>query len=158
MTLIANTTVLSNFALIQHPELIRIGCPEEVVTAAQVMEEMRRGVAKQILPPCDWDWLPVRTLDTPEEVRLFEQIHRRLGQGEAACLALAMSRGLKFLSDDTDARRWGNRAGIAVSGTIGILVRLVQSGTLTLDESNTLLTEMRQQGYYAPVEQLNDLL
>ena len=54
MTLIANTTVLSNFALIQHPELIRIGCPEEVVTAAQVMEEMRRGVAKQILPPCDW--------------------------------------------------------------------------------------------------------
>ena len=158
MTLITNTTVLSNFALVQRPELIRIGRPEDVVTVAQVMEEIRRGVDKQILPPCDWDWLPVYMLDTPEEVRLFEQIHRRLGQGEAACLVLAMSRGFKFLSDDTDARRWGNRAGIPVSGTIGILVQLVQSGTLTLDEGNALLTEMRQKGYYAPIERLNGLL
>jgi predicted nucleic acid-binding protein len=158
MTLIANTTILSNFALVQRPELIRIGCPEDVVTAAQVMEEIRRGVARQLLPACDWNWLPVRTLDTPEGVQLFEQVHRRLGQGEAACLALAMSRGFKFLSDDTDARRWGNRAGIPVSEMIGILVRLVQSAILTLAEGNALLTEMRQQGYYAPVEQLNDLL
>ena len=158
MTLIANTTVLSNFALVQRPELIRIGCPEDVVTAAQVMEGIRRGVDRQVRPPCAWDWLPVYTLDTPEEVRVFEQIHRRLGQGEAACLTLAMSRGFKFLSDDTDARRWGNRVGIAVSGTIGILVWLVQSGTLTLEEGNALLTEMRQKGYYAPVESLNGLL
>jgi predicted nucleic acid-binding protein len=69
-----------------------------------------------------------------------------------------MSRGFTFLSDDTDARRWGNRAGIAVSGTIGILVWLMQSDTLTLAEGNTLLTEMRQKGYYAPVESLNGLL
>lgn len=158
MTLIVNTTVLSNFALVQRPELIRIGCPEEVVTAAQVMEEIRRGVDRQVLPACDWDWLPVCTLDTPEEVRVFEQIHRRLGQGEAACLAVAISRGFTFLSDDTDARRWGNRAGIPVSGTIGILVQLVQSGILTLDEGNALLTEMRQQGYYAPIERLHGLL
>jgi predicted nucleic acid-binding protein len=150
MTLIAKTTVWSNFALVQRPELIRIGCPEDVITAAQVMEEIRRGMDRQVLPPCDWDWLPVYTLDTPDEVRVFEQIHRRLGQGEAACLALALSRGFKFLSDDTDARRWGNRAGIPVSETIGILVRLVQSGTLTLEEGNALLTEMRQNGYYAP--------
>lgn len=116
MTLIANTTVLSNFALVQRPELVRIGCPEEVVTAAQVMDEMRQGVDRQLLPPCDWDWLPVRTLDTPEEVRLFAQIHRRLGQGEAACLALVMSRGCKFLSDDTDARQIGRQWCISSHG------------------------------------------
>jgi predicted nucleic acid-binding protein len=73
-------------------------------------------------------------------------------------LAWAMRRRFKFLSDDTDARRWGNRAGIPVSGTIGILVRLVQSDTLTLDEGNALLTEMRQKGYYAPVERLDGFL
>jgi predicted nucleic acid-binding protein len=89
---------------------------------------------------------------------MFEQIHQRLGQGEAACLALAMSRGFTFLSDDMDARRWGNRADIAVSGTIGILVWLVHSDTLTLEEGNALLTEMRQKGYYAPIESLNGLL
>ena len=69
MTLIANTTVLSNFALIQHPELIRIGCPGGVVTAAQVMEEMRRGVASRSCHHAIEGLVSVRTLDTPEEVR-----------------------------------------------------------------------------------------
>lgn len=146
MRLIVNTTVLSNFAFVERPELFRIGCPEGVVTAVQVMEEIRTGVAKGVLPSCDWDWLPVWTLDTAEEKRLFEQIGRRLGRGEAACLALAISRGLKFLTDDADARRWAQRAALPVSGTIGILVRLVQSGTLTLAEGNNLLTAMRPVG------------
>jgi hypothetical protein len=54
MTLIADTTILSNFSLVQRPELLRIGCAEDVVTAVQVMEEIRRGVTTGILPPCDW--------------------------------------------------------------------------------------------------------
>src|SRR4030095_4703028 len=104
MTLIADTTVLSNFALVQRPELLSMA-GSEVITAVQVMEEIRRGVERGILPPCDWQWLPICTLDTPEEVQLFEHISRRLGQGEAACLALAVQRGYTFLTDDGD-RHW----------------------------------------------------
>ena len=158
MTLIADTTVLSNFALVQRPELLRMAGPEDVLTAAQGMEEIRRGVERGILPPCDWQWLPICTLDTPEEVQLFEHISRRLGQGEAACLALAVHRVFTFLTDDGDTRRWSHRAEVPVSGTIGILVRLVQSGTLTIDEGNALLTEMRQKGFYSPVDRLDGLL
>jgi len=158
MTLIADTTVLSNFALAQRPELLRMACPEGVLIAAQVMEEIRRGVERGILPPCDWQWLPICTLDTPEEVQLFEHIQRRLGQGEAACLALAVQRGFTFLTDDGDARRWSHRAEIPVSGTMGILVQLVQNGILTIDEGNALLTEMRQKGFYSPVDRLDGLL
>jgi hypothetical protein len=55
MTLIAKTTVLSNFALVQRRELLRVGYPEDAVTAIQVMEEIRRGVDKQLLPPCAWE-------------------------------------------------------------------------------------------------------
>jgi predicted nucleic acid-binding protein len=157
MTLIADTTVLSNFALVQRLELLSMA-GSEVITAVQVMEEIRRGVERGILSPCDWQWLPICTLDTPEEVQLFEHISQRLGQGEAACLALAVQRGYTFLTDDGDARRWSHRAEIPVSGTIGILVRLVQSGTLTRDEGNALLTEMRQKGFYAPVDRLDGLL
>jgi predicted nucleic acid-binding protein len=157
MTLIADTTVLSNFALVQRLELLSMA-GSEVITAAQVMEEIRRGVERGILPPGDWQWLPICTLDTPAEVQLFEHISRRLGQGEAACLALAVQRGYTFLTDDGDARRWSHRAEIPVSGTIGILVRLVQSGALTIDEGNALLTEMRQKGFYAPVDRLDGLL
>jgi len=157
MTLIADTTVLSNFALVQRPELLSMA-GSEVITAAQVMEEIRRGVERGLLPLWDWQWLSICTLDTPEEVQLFEHISRRLGQGEAACLALAIQRGYTFLTDDGDARRWSHRAEIPVSGTIGILVRLVQRGTLTIDEGNALLTEMRQKGFYAPVDRLDGLL
>jgi predicted nucleic acid-binding protein len=157
MTLIADTTVLSNFALVQRPELLSMA-GVEIITAAQVMEEIRRGVARGILPPGDWQWLPLCTLDTSEEVQLFEHISRRLGRGEAACLALAVHRGYTFPTDDRDARRWSHRAEIPVSGTIGILVRLVQNGTLTIDEGNALLSEMRQKGFYAPVDRLDGLL
>jgi predicted nucleic acid-binding protein len=48
MTLIADTTVLSNFALVQRPELLSMA-GSEVITAAQVMEEIRRGVERGIL-------------------------------------------------------------------------------------------------------------
>ena len=106
-------------------------------------------------PRCDWSWLPVYALETPEEVRLFAQIHRRLGKGEAACLALAIIRGLKFLTDDIDARRWSQRAGVLVSGTVGILTALVHTGVVSLDEGNRLLAEMIAKGYYAPIERLD---
>ena len=158
MTWIVNTSVLSNFALVQRPDLLSIPGPEGLITVAQGMEEIQQGVQRGVLPPCDWQRLQVCTLDTPEEVRLFDQIHRRLRIGEAACLALAVHRGLKFLTDDTDARRWAQRAGIPVSGTIGILVALVRSGTLTLDEGNSMLREMIAKAYYSPVERLEGLL
>ena len=39
MTLIADTTILSNFSSVQRPDLLRADCLEDMVTAAQVMEE-----------------------------------------------------------------------------------------------------------------------
>lgn len=158
MALIANTTVLSNFALVQRPDLLQIASSGELATTTQVMEEIQQGVERGILPPCDWHWLPIRTLDSPEEVRLFEHIHRRLGKGEAACLVVAIHRGLQLLTDDADARRWAQRAGIPVSGTIGVLVALVRHRTLTLDEGNSLLREMIAKGYYSPVDRLEGFL
>ena len=158
MTLLVNTTVLSNFSLVQRSELLRLGSPEEVGTVPQVLEEIQAGMAGGVLPLCDWSWLPILTLETPEEVRLFDQIHQRLGKGEAACLALAITRGLKFLTDDLDARRWSQRAGVPVSGTVGVLTALVHTGTLSLDKGNRLLAEMITHGYYAPIERLDLLL
>jgi predicted nucleic acid-binding protein len=158
MTLIADTTVLSNFTHVQRPELLRAECLEDIVTAAQVMEEIQRGVERHVLPLCDWQWLPVYTLNTPEEIRLFEQLNQRLGAGESACLALAMHRGFMVLTDDIDARRWGHHAEIPISGTIGLLVQLVQGRILTVEEANSLLQAMREHGYYAPITRLEELL
>jgi predicted nucleic acid-binding protein len=158
MTLIANTTILSNFSHVQRPDLLRAECLEEIVTVMQVMDEIQRGVERHVVPPCDWSWIHIHTLDTPAEVRLFEQLHRRFGAGESACLALAIHRGFMFLTDDSDVRRWSHRAEVPVSGTIGLLVQLVQGEALTVAEANELLTAMRQHAYYAPMARIEELL
>lgn len=88
----------------------------------------------------------------------FEQLHQRLGAGESACLALATSRSFLVLTDDIDARRWCHHTEIPVSGTIGLLMQLVQGHALPLDEANNLLQVMREHGYYAPITRLEELL
>lgn len=61
-------------------------------------------------------------------------------------------------TDDSDARRYARQSGIPVTGTLGILVRLVQKRLLSLDEANLLLAEMVKYGYYSPVTDLSLLL
>jgi predicted nucleic acid-binding protein len=69
-----------------------------------------------------------------------------------------MHRDFMVLTDDADARRWAHRAEIPVSGTIGLLVQLVQGKVVTLAEANSLLTDMRENGYYSPVTRLDELI
>ena len=62
------------------------------------------------------------------------------------------------LTDDRDARRVAQTRGVAISGTLGALVNLVDQGTLTLDQADSLLTQMKQYGYRCPVVSLRELL
>ncbi|ETX02454.1 MAG: hypothetical protein ETSY1_03530 [Candidatus Entotheonella factor] len=158
MTLIVDTTILSNFSFARRPDLLRADSLERIVTTTQVMDEYQDGVEKHLVPLSDWHWLSILTLDTPEEIRLFNQLHQRLGAGESSCLSLAMYREFMVLTDDSDARRWAHRSEIPVSGTIGLLVQLVQGKAITLKEANGLLTVMREHGYYAPIASLDELI
>jgi len=46
---------------------------------------------------------------------------------------------------------------IPVSGTLGILLRLVNIGILTLEHADSLLGEMIAKGFRSPVDRLDDL-
>jgi predicted nucleic acid-binding protein len=83
---------------------------------------------------------------------------RRVGLGEAACLAIAVHQGVRLLSDDRRARTLAARAGVSVGGTLGILAYLVQASHLTLAEANTSLNQMITRGYRSPVDDLSSLL
>ena len=72
-------------------------------------------------------------------------------------LAVALQRGYRFLSDDFAARRLAEAKGITVSGTIGILLKSVAVGALSLPEADQLLAEMIAHGYRAPVRSLREL-
>jgi predicted nucleic acid-binding protein len=109
-----------------------------------------------LVPACDWSWLKLLDLTEPEQVQAGE-IERSLGPGEAACIAAASSRGLLMLSDDWEARALGRSIGLEVSGSLGVLDRLVLKQVLSLDEADAFLAEMVRRGFRSPYRSLREI-
>jgi predicted nucleic acid-binding protein len=105
---------------------------------------------------CDWSWLKLLDLTEQEQVRA-DEAGRALDPGEAACIAVASSRGLLMLSDGWEARALGRSLGLEVSGSLGVLDRLVGKQILTLDEADTLLAEMVRRGFRSPYRSLREI-
>jgi predicted nucleic acid-binding protein len=154
--LLLDNTVLSNFVLVNQVELLSVALGNEIATTTQVAAEFRSGVARGRLPETKLDWLAVLEL-SPEELNLFHELLKRVNAGEAACLALAAHRGGRVLTDDRDARKLAAQMQIPVSGTVGVLLRLVQTDVLTLSAANEILGRMIANGYRSPVSKLDDL-
>lgn len=90
-------------------------------------------------------------------ISLFLELSARFGKGEASCLAVAIFRGLKILTDDLDVRKFAQRRGIPISGTVGVLVLAVLNERISRDEGNRLLSGMIDKGFYSPVKRLDDI-
>ncbi len=88
---------------------------------------------------------------------MFQGHLKRLNAGEASCLAAATQRNGRILTDDRDARKLAAQLSIPVSGTLGILLRLVHTNTLSEQEANQLLAEMIAKGYRSPITKLGSL-
>ena len=155
-TTILDTTVLSNFAHIRRPDLLQLALSEDAATTSVVLAELRSGEALGLVPRCDWRWLSVVAL-TAKEQSLAASYGTQLDAGESACLAVAKSRAWKLLTDDFAARRLAQREGVAISGTIGVLQKLVALLHLTLEEADRSLAMMLSHGYRAPVRSLREL-
>jgi predicted nucleic acid-binding protein len=80
-----------------------------------------------------------------------------LDVGEAACLALARNRGYAFLTDDRVARREARRWGVPLSGTIGVLMSLLDEGHVSRQQADAALQQMIALGYRSPVCSLDEL-
>lgn len=97
-------------------------------------------------------------MESSQEEFLFRLFAESLGKGESSCLSIAISRDLKVLTDDRDARELAQRRGVPVSGTIGILVEAIGEGLLSIEEGNVMLSDMIEKGYFSPFETLNELI
>jgi predicted nucleic acid-binding protein len=153
--ILTDTTVLSNFAQVERPDLL-----QEVFLALaaprQVREELSEGERLGLVPSCDWSWLKTIELTDTEQVRAAE-LRGHLQAGEAACIAVAASRGGLLLTDDGAARRVAATLRIEVSGTIGVLDRLCQRGILDVAQADALLLAMTVRGYRSPIRSLREL-
>ncbi|RME80973.1 MAG: DUF3368 domain-containing protein [Caldilineae bacterium] len=154
---VLDTTVLSNFAHVGQPHLIQRALGLHVFTTPVVMAELAMGVEAGHVPACDWEWLKI--LEPNEDTAtLISEFQRVLDAGEAESLAVAIQKGCIFLSDDLAARRLASSRDVKVSGTLGILLKLVKMGELDLDEADRLLQGMMAKGYRSPVSTLFRLL
>jgi predicted nucleic acid-binding protein len=55
---LSDTTVLSNFAHIERPDLLR-ALFSPLLAPPSVLEELMMGERRALIPKCSWDWLNV---------------------------------------------------------------------------------------------------
>lgn len=152
---VADTTVWSNFAHARNPRLVPAAYPG-VASPPQVLEEIAEGQRLGYLGSFDWGFIR-RIRLTRDESRRAKRFEETLGPGEAECLAIGVVRGVVILTDDRDARGVADSLGVQVSGTLGVLLHLVEKGAFSLTEAHTLLTKMMRAGYRSPVASLTEL-
>lgn len=150
-----DNTILTNFALINRPDLV-YSLWSDACTTPSVQTEYAAGVITGQLPLDTWAALAIVTL-TPAEIAFAGQLHPRLGAGERTCIAVAHHRNGLLVSDDLDARRLAQAYHIPTTGTIGILLLNIEQKRTTLKVGNELLTRLIAFGYRSPVSQLENI-
>lgn len=156
MLLIADTTVISNFFLIGRLDLLE-GI-KDLCATKEVWDELEVANKRGILEISQTDLKGEILRMNEDETESFLRLCSRFGRGESSCLAIALHRDAGILTDDLDARRFAQRGNIPVSGSIGILVKCVTNGHLSLEQGNELLSQMIQKGFFSPVESLDRFL
>ena len=81
------------------------------------------------------------TLDTPAELDVFGELKTlRLGDGECASIAAALSRGTPLVIDDVRARKKAleREPSLRLLDTVGLMVEAIQAGLLTVPEADAI--------------------
>lgn len=156
-----DTVVLSNFTLIGELELLRRRYAVSGLVTTEVLDEVAKGIAAgyaltPVLDLVDTDF-DVITLDG-EERRVFQELLRFLGAGEASCVAVASRRGGVVVTDDRAARNACQDLTIHFTGTVGIFKASCRDRLLTLVDADAMLERMREVGFYSPVKRISDII
>lgn len=167
MSVISNTTVISNFASTGQLELLQTLFNKLYITS-QVFDEIQAGLlqgytfydnlSSLIYPFSDKGWLCLTALNNSSELQTFGKLLSKLHSGEASSLSVAFHRKWVFFSDDKAARSAARKLGVTISGTLGILLSLVKRDYVAIDKANSILYQMVQAGYYAPIRSLDEIL
>jgi len=157
---VLNTTVLSNFAQVDHVELL-VALPR-VVTVEAVDEELRAGAethsyidhALAVLG----EEIPVIS-PTSSATQIEAELLESLDPGEAQALAVAAVGDGLFVTDDGDARTAAKQRGIDLTGSIGVLVRSVDNDRLSVSTADSYLKQwIDDAGFRSPAHDFERFL
>ena len=139
-----DTVSISNFAFADALWLLRERYRGRASLTSQVMNELEAGVAagrEQLLGALrlvgegHFDAVVL----TPVERRNYRRLLQTLSTGGTSCLAVAASRRMTVVTDDSHARRRAREDGTRVTGTIGILKAACLGRQLPLDEAENII-------------------
>ncbi len=161
---ILDATVLSNFASTESVTWL-LSTINGLTTVPAVERELRQGVnlghnyLSDALKAVERDQIEVYE-DAPEQLeRSYSDIRDRLDPGEAEAFVAADRTGGTLVTDDGAARSLASASDIHLTGSIGLLVRGVVRGDLSVGTAdNWLTTWINERGYYAPVDSVSEVL
>ena len=157
---VIDATVFSNLAYLGHVDRLRILV--RPVTPKAVRDEL---VAGSELYPFLTDATTalsteIQVVEMDEGSRVvFEQLRDRLDRGEAECLAIAETHDGLLVTDDGAARQLARDRDIRVTGTIGVLIELVDDDVIDEDTADAWLERLIDEtDYRVPSRDFSDYL
>ena len=157
---VLDTTVLSNFAQVDHVPLL-LDLPR-LVTVDAVRTELEAGAETH--PYLDravavlGEEIPV-IAPTSSAAELEARLLETLDPGEAQALAVAAATDGIVVTDDGDARATAMGRGVRVTGSIGLLVRFVEDGHLSAATADRYLKRwIDEAGFRSPSRDFTDFL
>jgi predicted nucleic acid-binding protein len=141
---ITDTSILINLSHTSHLALLgkvgglRFVVPDEVVAEVTEPEQLRTleaAIANGSLRQ--------ESIASPDELTVFAELSQILGSGEAACLALASSRGWLVACDEKRVflREARSRLGDGrILNTPGLYVLWIRAGILSVEEADAAKT------------------
>lgn len=131
MVVVSNTSPISNLALIDRLDLLRIQFHQVLIPDAvkRELDRLPDQIARARVDRCIEDgWLCSRAV---QDTRRVEALTKELDLGEAEAIALATGIGADILLiDEKDGRIFARQARLNVRGVLGILIRAKEMGNL----------------------------
>jgi uncharacterized protein len=133
MLVASNTSPISNLAIIGRLNLLRIQFREiwiPVAVRSELDQLSQPAASKEIQQALQDGWIRPRALREDKVARLLAAALDP-GEAEAIALALELSADL-ILLDERDGRSAAERAGLRVTGVLGVLLRAKNDGQIQL--------------------------
>ncbi len=157
MTVVSDSSPLIALALIDHIELLRILYGRVHIASATRSEVVEKGKGRAgaaLISKADWIVVNQVSRKILSSLRTHPAgLHR--GEIEAIGLALQLDADL-LLVDERQARKFANKKGIRVFGTLGVLKLAHQRGLVA--DLRLALHELRANGFYVGDELYQEIL
>ena len=171
MLLIADTSVLINFLKVDRVSLLGKHSPRCAITDHVIAEitDFYPDQQARLNAAIDEAYVEVTPVTADAEIDLFARLQglpsRPLGAGECSAIAIALVRGYFLAMDDKLAIRYARtfasseKVDVQVLTTQDIMVRLIRTGALRVEQADVMLVAWRtQHRFNLPIKSFSELL